>query len=231
MVTIRAASMVGMFAGGGFRARALVDANLYRIIVFRVVLDEWHAERLGDDREIRPGLAGGHRHGGAIKLAYNRLIIVFAKNGHAHRHAKTAGAARGSKQHFARGSDLDRELIALERAFARRIAEGILITQICARRRRAGISLACRGAFENNDLRAEDMPDLGSGRRRRVVTLKSQQVSEFRAAGFGGVETANMAAAASESQHHRRGQDGSCYLDRHWPPHRIPIHGKASNPS
>ena len=102
-----------MFAGGFFRARALVDANPYRIIVFGVVLDEWHAERFGDDREIRSGLASGHCHGGAIKLAYNRLIIVFAKNGHAHRHAKTAGAARGSKEHFARDSDLDRELIAI----------------------------------------------------------------------------------------------------------------------
>src|SRR5580704_16225760 len=173
-LAVHARSRFGAFAGGFFRARALVDANLDRIIVFRVFLYEWHAERFGDDCEIRAGLTSGHRHGGAIKLAYNGLIIVFAKNGHAYRHAKTAGAARGSKQHFARDSDLDRELIAFERAFARRIVERILITQISARRRRSGISLARRSAFENNDLRAEDMPDLGSGRRRRVVILKSR---------------------------------------------------------
>src|SRR3984893_5065230 len=113
-LAIRARSRFGVFAGGLIRARALVDTNLYRIIVFGVVLDEWHAERFGDDREIRLGPAGGHRHGGAIKLANNGLINGSTENRHADRHAKTAGAARGSKEHFARDSDLDRELIAFK---------------------------------------------------------------------------------------------------------------------
>src|ERR1700730_7098825 len=197
----RAVSRFGVFAGRLIRARAVVDANLYRVIVLGVVLDEGHAERFGDDREIRSGLARGHRHGGVIKLAYDWLIGPLAKDGQAHRHAKTAGAAGRTEQHFARNSNLDCELFAFKRAFARRIVEGGLITQIGARSRRSGISLARRGAFEHNDLRAEDMPDLGSGRRRRVVTLKSQQVSEVRAAGFGRVESTKMSAAAGESQH------------------------------
>jgi hypothetical protein len=46
-LAVRARSRFGASAGGLIRAPALVDANLYRIIVFGVVLDERHAFRGG----------------------------------------------------------------------------------------------------------------------------------------------------------------------------------------
>jgi hypothetical protein len=60
--------MFGSFTSRLVRARAFVDADLDRIIILGVVLDEWHMERLGDDGEIRLGLTGWHCHRGMIKL-------------------------------------------------------------------------------------------------------------------------------------------------------------------
>lgn len=85
----------------------------------------------------------------------------------------------------------------------------------------AGISLARRRAFENQDFRADDMANLCSRRswrvfaRWRYVTLETQLMRESGEAGFvRRVEISNMAAAASEAQNRGRGQDGFSHADQ-----------------